>query len=1373
MGETIFRQLNIYVQSGDAQEAYDNLEKKNKSLEKSVESLMKKQKQADEERKKGNKEAELEYKALGEEINRNKKKIEDNTSAMDRQAKKISGELSPSLRDLNASLARLTAEQKKASEQDPGYAERAKQIIEYRNAIDQAKNSTGLIAAKFTEAKNRFGEFISDVKKIAAGVLIGNTVQAIAENVIGSIQNTFSQLKTAYLERKQATAELSAVTGATGKDLDYLKSAAVDLKEIYVDSGKAIISSSVDITKAFTIVGSAAPELLKNLPALKAVTREAIILAQSSGMTIEASANAITATMNEFNLAADQSRRVINVQAAGQKEGAARISETVESLQNLGPVLNNYNISLEQGIALIQTLSLKNIKGAEAGTMLREVVLKLAKEGIGYKNGIFDINFALDEMRTKHNNNADMLKIFGERATVGGSILVEMQDKYKSMTTAITGTNEAYSQAATMLIDLEVAQKRFSAASGESQKALSEKLVPWMIKAYTAGYDFLQIIKDPSAMAKFYNWIIILASAYVAYNASVIASNIAILYNTVVTTANAVAKRTAAIATNLYTLAVNLLSGNITIATVATQVWAAATAAATGGLTLIIGALAAAGGALLVYLNTQRESVKIASLLADVQLQAAKSTANERAELELLLGIAKDETLSKEKRLEAIKKINAISPEYLGNITLENINTQAATDAVSKYIDTINRKALAEALYSKIKEKNVELITLQTKKLGEEMGMLEKGLDYFTKGTAMQTLVIANQAKSRVENTKAIEAEIKALTDLYKKKLQTGEVDIQAPDKNNFGNLAEGNPEGDKDSKKAEKKHAKDLSEYLKFQEELYHLREQATDKMLNQNQKEIAALAEKYQKEQEKAEHFLNTEISTREQYLEDVKKINEAYALEEAALKEKHNKAFFAKEYEDAIKQQELIFEVTRNGYKQSLASGLITQREYNQLDRALTIAELKTKLDISEKYATKEFGAVKKAKDDQLTYVKAVNKAIATDEIETSKEIASSVAFITKLRKEGLNAQKKDSIDVTAEKLVLLKEEYLKMRDAHRDNEEELLAIDQWYADQQKAILSEGFSKTMNSISEKISKYGSMLMNFVGNLAKIQTNHENAELARDKKATDKKIKEYDRQLAQNRISKQTHDRLVEIANEEMAKKEDDLKRKQFQRNKNMQMAQAGINTAVAVTNALSTQPFYVGLAMAFVAAGMGAAEIAAIQSEEYVSSYGDGTRSFADGTRSLDGEAHSGPNGGNPIIDPTTGRIIAKIERGEAIIPQDATARNPQIIEMLLGPGRNRNITSLVTPAANYNVSRTMDNIRYANGGYYQTSSNTAQNSSTKYVSDNSAMESLLRKNNELMEEQLATSKKTLAKPPLSLQNIDDARRIQNLITQYQLG
>ncbi len=68
------------------------------------------------------------------------------------------------------------------------------------------------------------------------------------------------------------------------------------------------------------------------------------------------------------------------------------------------------NVSIEQGVALIETLAEKNIKGAEAGTQLRNVILKLQSSNIGYVNGVFDINAALDEMAAKNLNITELTK---------------------------------------------------------------------------------------------------------------------------------------------------------------------------------------------------------------------------------------------------------------------------------------------------------------------------------------------------------------------------------------------------------------------------------------------------------------------------------------------------------------------------------------------------------------------------------------------------------------------------------------------------------------------------------------------------------------------------------------------------------------------------------------------------------------------------------------------------------------------------------------------------------------------------------------------------------------------------------------------------
>lgn len=54
--------------------------------------------------------------------------------------------------------------------------------------------------------------------------------------------------------------------------------------------------------------------------------------------------------------------------------------------------------------------------------------------------------------------------------------------------------------------------------------------------------------------------------------------------------------------------------------------------------------------------------------------------------------LAKDESIIKEKRKEAIERLNEISPEYLGNLSLENIQTKEATDSDRGLYESIGKK---------------------------------------------------------------------------------------------------------------------------------------------------------------------------------------------------------------------------------------------------------------------------------------------------------------------------------------------------------------------------------------------------------------------------------------------------------------------------------------------------------------------------------------------------------------------------------------------------------------------------------------------------------------------------------------------------------
>ncbi|WP_291118364.1 tape measure protein [Empedobacter sp. UBA7248] len=118
-------------------------------------------------------------------------------------------------------------------------------------------------------------------------------------------------------------------------------------------------------------------------------------------------------------------------------------------------------------------------------------------------------------------------------------------------------------------------------------------------------------------------------------------------------------------------------------------------------------AAAALAGLIAVLYNLNSElshAEKMQNNISEATENATKSVKSEQDELNRLIAIAKDENLSKEARLRAIKKINEISPQYLGNLNLENINTQLAVKAVDAYSTALLKNAKAKAFQAKYDE---------------------------------------------------------------------------------------------------------------------------------------------------------------------------------------------------------------------------------------------------------------------------------------------------------------------------------------------------------------------------------------------------------------------------------------------------------------------------------------------------------------------------------------------------------------------------------------------------------------------------------------------------------------------------------------------
>lgn len=274
---------------------------------------------------------------------------------------------------------------------------------------------------------------------------VGFAATAIAS--ITGITVAFSRLKDERDKLESSAAGVKALTGLGDEDVAWLTGQAKKLSTSVTDEGVRIKQTATEISDSFGIIGSQRPELLKNAEALKQVTQDAIYLSIAGKDQLEPSAKALTTVMNQMNLGAEDSRRIINAIAAGSQAGAGDIQYITEAFEKSGTTANMMNISLEQQIGLIETIAPKYSEAAVAGTSLDRVFLIMQKNNIGYTDGVFDLGRAIDDINDRFSKGEKATTLFGAEHAKMATILANSKSEVEKYTLAVTGTNKAVEQA--------------------------------------------------------------------------------------------------------------------------------------------------------------------------------------------------------------------------------------------------------------------------------------------------------------------------------------------------------------------------------------------------------------------------------------------------------------------------------------------------------------------------------------------------------------------------------------------------------------------------------------------------------------------------------------------------------------------------------------------------------------------------------------------------------------------------------------------------------------------------------------------------------------------------------------------------------------
>lgn len=296
---------------------------------------------------------------------------------------------------------------------------------------DEMKKSPGFID-KMVNGFNKFGGIIVSLIGFLTGVTLA----------LRSFREERNKLESSQ-------ANLKSLTGLDDDSISWLTEQAKKLSTTMTKEGLRVRASANEILEAYMLVGGAKAELLDNKEALAAVTEEAMRLQAAAGdITLAEAVDAVTLSLNQFGAPAEDAARYVNVLAAGSKEGASGIASITAAIQRSGVAAAGANVSIEETVALIETLAYKGITDEVAGTALKKFFLVLQTGADDTNPKVVGLAKALENLKAKNMGAADIKKMFGEEGYNAAAVILQNTDMVNRLTEAVTGTNIAFEQSA-------------------------------------------------------------------------------------------------------------------------------------------------------------------------------------------------------------------------------------------------------------------------------------------------------------------------------------------------------------------------------------------------------------------------------------------------------------------------------------------------------------------------------------------------------------------------------------------------------------------------------------------------------------------------------------------------------------------------------------------------------------------------------------------------------------------------------------------------------------------------------------------------------------------------------------------------------------
>lgn len=379
-------------------------------------------------------------------------------------------------------------------------ANKKNQLNNAEASLNKYKKQLNEVTASLESGQAKIEEYAKKVEEF------GNKTKKVGESLTTKVSAPIVGLGVAAVkvgsDFDAAMSQVSATSGATGKDLQDLRDKAKEMGA----STKFSASESAEAMNYMAMAGWNSKQMIAGLPGI-------LNLAAASNESLANTSDIVTDALTAFGLTAEDSGHFADVMAKTSSSANTNVSLMGETFKQVAPLAGTLGFSVEDTSLAIGLMANAGIKGSQAGTSLKAALANLSSPTDKMKAKMKELGISMTdsngqtkplitiitELRekfgklSKSQQTAAASTIFGKEAMSGMLAVINASDKdFNSLYENIKNADgAAEDMAKTMQDNLQGDLTTLSSALEGLGIKISEALTPVLREITQAVTEFI------------------------------------------------------------------------------------------------------------------------------------------------------------------------------------------------------------------------------------------------------------------------------------------------------------------------------------------------------------------------------------------------------------------------------------------------------------------------------------------------------------------------------------------------------------------------------------------------------------------------------------------------------------------------------------------------------------------------------------------------------------------------------------------------------------------------------------------------------------------------------------------------------------------